>query len=216
MKFKAVVFDLDGTLLDSLDDLADSMNAVLEKNEYPVHDAEAYKYFVGDGMRTLVKRAFPEDKRDDLNVDIGLADIRDEYSRRWNNKTRPYKGIIEMLDKLSDKNLKLSVLSNKADDFTKLIVEKLLPCHKFNLVYGERPGIPKKPDPKGALEIAHALDVMPSECLYLGDTGVDMKTAVSAGMYPVGVLWGFRKAEELIDSGARILIADPAAILDIL
>jgi len=215
MKFKAVVFDLDGTLLDTLDDLADSMNSVLKKNGYPVHDTEAYKSFIGNGMRALVIRAFPENMRDDVNVDIGLADMRDEYSRRWSNKTRPYNGMIETLEKLSDKNLKLCVLSNKADEFTKLMIKKFFPSQKFSLVYGERPGIPKKPDPQGALEIAHKLGIMPSECLYLGDSGVDMQTAVSAGMYPVGVLWGFRKAEELVSNGARILVAEPSAILDI-
>lgn len=216
MKFKAVVFDLDGTLLDTLEDLADSMNSVLVAHNYPAHEVEKYKYFVGDGMRTLVQRTFPEGKKDDENVEAGLTAMKEEYARRWNNKTRPYVGITEMLNGLTAGGIKLSVLSNKADHFTKLMVGKLLPDWHFDLVFGERQGIPKKPDPAGALEIAEALGIPPEECLYLGDTGVDMKTAVSAGMYPLGVLWGFRKAEELVENGARILIADPVTLLDLL
>jgi phosphoglycolate phosphatase len=216
MKFKAVVFDLDGTLLDTLDDLADSVNSVLAANNYPTHDVENYKYFVGDGMRTLMQRTLPEGKRDNESIEAGLSAMRDEYAKRWNNKTRPYEGITEMLKRLGDKGLKLSVLSNKADHFSKLMVENFFPdCH-FELVFGERQGVPKKPDPAGAVEIADKLGVLPNECLYLGDTGVDMKTAVAAGMYPVGVLWGFRKAEELVKNGAKVLITDPATILDLL
>lgn len=216
MKFKAVVFDLDGTLLDTLNDLADSMNSVLAKYNYPIHEVDAYKYFIGNGVRNLVQRTLPESKQDAENVDRGLSAMREEYSNRWNNKTKPYKGIAEMLNALVDRGLKITVLSNKSDDFTKLMVGKLLPDWNFELVFGERQGILKKPDPAGALEIAHTLGVHPRDCLYLGDTGVDMKTAVSAGMYPVGVLWGFRKAEELVENGARVLIADPAAVIDLL
>jgi phosphoglycolate phosphatase len=216
MKFKAVVFDLDGTLLDTLDDLADSMNSVLAGQNYPTHDVEAYKYFVGNGMRNLVERTFPEDKRDNANIDRGLAAMRAEYANRWNNKTKPYAGIAELLDALVGNGLKVAVLSNKADDFTKLMVHNLLPDWNFELVFGERKGIPKKPDPSGAMEIARTLGVQPRECLYLGDTGVDMKTAVSAGMYPVGVLWGFRKAEELVENGARVLIDKPIRLIDLL
>lgn len=215
MKFKAAVFDLDGTLLDTLDDLADSVNSVLAAYNYPIHGVEKYKYFVGDGMRTLMQRTLPEGKRDDQSVEAGLSAMRDEYAKRWNSKTRPYEGIMEMLKGLGDRGVKLSVLSNKADHFSKLMVENFFPdCH-FELVFGERQGIPKKPDPAGAAEIAERLGVLPYECLYLGDTGVDMKTAVSAGMYPVGALWGFRKAEELVENGAKVLIANPVTFLDL-
>ena len=216
MKFKAVLFDLDGTLLDTLDDLADSMNSVLERFGYPTHEVAAYKYFVGKGFRNLVHNTFPEYARDDAAIERGISAMREEYAKRWDNKTKPYPGINSLLDALTQKGLKIAILSNKADDFTNRIVKKLLPDWHFELVYGERTGIPRKPDPSGALEIAQKLGVQPCECLYLGDTGVDMKTAVSAGMYPVGVLWGFRKAEELAADGARVLIADPAATLDLL
>lgn len=216
MKFKAVIFDLDGTLLDTIDDLANSMNAVLERAGYPIHTAEIYKYFVGNGMRNLVKRALPDSKRDDKTIDHVLAEMKQEYGKRWDEKTCPYNGIPELLDKLSEKGLKLAVLSNKADEFTKLVVAKFLPQWHFEAVIGEGNGVPKKPDPAGAKMITKQLDIKPEEILYLGDTNVDMITATSAGMYAVGVLWGFRKADELIEGGARLLIPIPAALLDIL
>lgn len=216
MKFKAVLFDLDGTLLNTIDDLANSMNAVLERSGHPTHGIEAYKYFVGDGMRNLVKRALPEDRRDDGTIDRSLAEMKQEYSRRWDDRTQPYEGIPELLDALSENNLKLAVLSNKADEFTKLIIAKLLPRWHFEAVMGETAGVPKKPDPAGAIRISRQLGIKPEEFLYLGDTDVDMKTAASTGMYAVGVLWGFRKADELVKGGARILIPRPCALLDLL
>jgi len=216
MRFKAVIFDLDGTLLDTIEDLADSMNNVLSRRRYPVHDINAYKYFVGNGLRELVRRAFPEDARRDENIDRGLSEMREEYGKRWSSKTKPYKGIDALLNGLAGKGLKMAVLSNKADDFTKQMIRKFLPDWHFGLVLGERSGVPRKPDPAGALEIAGTLGIQPEDCLYLGDTGVDMRTAISAGMYPVGVLWGFRKAEELVENGARLLITSPAVLLDLL
>jgi phosphoglycolate phosphatase len=216
MKYKAVIFDLDGTLLDTIEDLGDSMNSVLEKHGYPVHDLKAYKYFVGNGMRNLVLRALPEDRRDSASVDQGLIEMRGEYSRRWAEKTRPYPGIPALLDALTEKGMKLAVLSNKLDKFSKDIVKKLLPDWSFYPVYGEREGVPIKPDPAGALEIAEILGLNPEEFLYLGDTGIDMKTAAAAGMYAIGVLWGFRDAEELEKNGANTIIADPLEVLKLL
>lgn len=216
MKFKAVIFDLDGTLLDTLDDLADSMNAVLAESGYPIHEAEAYKYFVGDGLRKLTERCLPEGHRSTLEIDTSLEQLRKEYEKRWDNKTKPYKGIPELLDTLTEKGLKIAVLTNKADEFAGRVVKKLLPDWSFDAVVGEKPSFPKKPDPAGALLIAEHFGVPCSEFLYIGDTDVDMKTAVSAGMYAVGALWGFRKADELVEGGARLLIPRPLALLDLL
>jgi phosphoglycolate phosphatase len=216
MKFKAAVFDLDGTLLDTLEDIADSMNSVLLKHGHPIHDVEPYKYFVGDGFRNLVFRALPESMRSDPYVDNCYSEVREEYAKRWNNKTKAYDGISEMLDELSYRGLKLSVLSNKSDDFAKLMIKQLLPHWRFYPVYGERYGIPKKPDPAAAVEISGILGVRPDECLYLGDTGVDMTTAVSAGMFAVGVLWGFRKADELLANGANMLVREPLEVLKLI
>mgnify|MGYP000885794739 CR=1 FL=1 len=216
MKFKAVIFDLDGTLLNTLEDLANSMNAVLSKLGLPLHNTEKYKYFVGTGLRNLVRKALPEEKQDDVTVDSCLAAMREEYSRRWADKTRPYDGIPELLDELTKRNIKMSILSNKAHEFTELIVDKFLSKWRFEAVFGERPSVPKKPDPTAALEIARLLAVPPGEFLYLGDSGTDMKTANEAGMYAVGVLWGFRKEEELTANGARAVISKPADLIGLL
>lgn len=216
MKFKAVLFDLDGTLLDTLDDLADSMNAVLAASGYPVHEVEAYKYFVGNGLRNLTEKCLPEGHRSMLEIDDRLAQLRKEYEARWDNKTKPYKGIPELLDTLAKKDVKMAILTNKADEFAGRVVKKLLPDWSFQAVIGEKPTLPKKPDPSGAVRIAELFGIPCSEFLYLGDTNVDMKTAVSAGMYAVGALWGFRKADELVEGGARVLIPEPLALLDLL
>lgn len=216
MKFKAVLFDLDGTLLDTLDDLADSMNAVLAASGYPVHEVEAYKYFVGNGLRNLTERCLPEGRRSAPEIDGHLAEMRREYEIRWDKKTKPYQGIPELLDALTEKGVKIAILSNKADEFAGRVVEKLLPRWIFEAVVGEKPSMPKKPDPAGAIAIAGQLGIPCGEFLYLGDTNVDMRTAVSAGMYAVGALWGFRKADELAEGGARVLLPEPLALLDLL
>ncbi len=218
MTFEAVIFDLDGTLLDTIEDLGDSMNSVLAEKGYPIHDSEAYKYFVGDGMRELARRALPEDKRSANEIDNTAAAMTAGYTKGWANKTVPYPGIDKLLDSLGEKGIKCAVLSNKPDALTKQVIEKLLSGWSFYPIFGERQavGIPKKPDPAGALEIAQILNIQPHECLYLGDTGVDMKTANAAGMYAVGALWGFRKANELLENGAKKLAAKPQEILELL
>lgn len=217
MNYRAILFDLDGTLLDTLEDLADSMNSVLRRSGFPEHELYAYKYFVGDGMLNLVRRAVPENARTDESlVAACLASMKEEYGRRWKEKTRPYPGVPEMLDALGQKGVKMVVLSNKPHEFTQLTVTTLLPRWKFDAVFGERPSVPRKPDPAGALEIAAAIDVRPAEFLYLGDTSTDMITANAAGMYPVGALWGFRTAEELTASGAKTLIREPSGLLHLL
>lgn len=216
MTYEAVLFDLDGTLLDTLRDLADSMNSALKSMGFPSHDVEKYKYFVGDGMYNLVLRTLPPNIREETIIKKCLVKMEDEYSKRWADTTRPYKGIPELLDRLDGLGLKKAVLSNKPHDFTKLIVDKLLSKWSFDTVLGQREGVPKKPDPAAALEIVDKLDIPPEKFLYLGDTNTDMKTANAAGMYAVGVLWGFREADELIENGARVLIKSPMDLLDIL
>ena len=214
MIYKAVLFDLDGTLLDSVRDLADSMNSALEKYGCPVHGVEAYKYFVGNGMRKLVKRAIPEKLRDDENIEKFLNCMREEYKKRCFDHTVPYDGIPEMLDEFDKRGFIKTILSNKPDEYTKLIVKKLLPDWEFAIVNGAKPDIPIKPDPEGAKRIAEEISVSPEEFVYLGDTSIDMKTAVASGMFPVGVLWGFRGADELKSSGAKILIQKPMELFN--
>jgi len=212
--FEAVIFDLDGTLLDTLEDLARAMNRVLEQSGLPVHPVENYKLLVGDGVENLVRRALPEPMRDPQTVSRAMAAMRLEYSKAWAASTRPYPGVAELLDGLRARRIPMAVLSNKPDDFTKRMVATMLPSWQFQLVLGERTGIPRKPDPGGALEISSSMGIDPAGFLYLGDTDTDMRTAVAAGMYPVGALWGFRTARELLSSGARRLLKRPQDLLE--
>jgi phosphoglycolate phosphatase len=215
MDFKGVVFDLDGTLVNSLDDIADSMNAVLQGRGFPVHEVDAYKMFIGNGIRNLVRVTLPESNRDEPTTAACHEQMVELYERNCLNKTKPYDGIIELLNELQARGLKLSVFSNKADAFTNRIVRALLPdC--FEIVLGLRPDAPKKPDPWGALHIAEKLGLRPGEFLYIGDSNIDMQTAGNAGMVPVGALWGFRSREELLAGGAEHLIAHPMDLLKLL
>jgi phosphoglycolate phosphatase len=216
LKYPGIIFDLDGTLLDTIEDLADSMNQVLTDLGFPTHTLGAYKYFVGEGVEALIRRALPEDQLRPELLDHCLGALREEYSRRWENKTRPYAGIPDLLDHLTGMGLKMAILSNKLDHFTRIMVASLLPRWKFDPVFGARPAVPKKPDPAGALEIAEALHLTPDHFIYLGDTGIDMKTASAAGMVPIGVLWGFRPADELRDQGAKWLIEKPADLISLI
>lgn len=211
------MLDLDGTLLDTLEDLADSMNSTLVRFGFPVHEVQKYRYFVGDGMENTIIRCLPDSaKNDPPLISRCLEVMRQTYRSNWNVKSRPYPGIPELLDALTARGLKMAVLSNKSQEMTQKAVEGLLPAWRFDAVIGERPSIPRKPDPSSALEIANRLGVEPAAFLYLGDTGTDMKTANGAGMYAVGALWGFRDAEELLANGAKKLIAKPAELLELL
>ncbi len=214
--YRAVLFDLDGTLLDTLEDLATAANRALASRGLPDHPQAAYRHFVGDGLRSLVERILPETRRGLEDVQATMAAFEREYARNWHERTAPYPGIASMLDRLSEVGLRLAILSNKPDGFTRLCVERLLPDWTFEPLVGQRPGVPKKPDPAAALAIAAHLDLRPEQVLYVGDTATDMRTASAAGMDSVGVLWGFRAEEELRQAGARWLIAEPGELLAIL
>ncbi len=213
MKPKAVISDLDGTLLDTIDDLADSMNAVLRRFGQPEHPVEAYHTFVGDGVHMLIRRAFPEGFLNDSRMTEAIAAMREEYLARFDAKTRPYPGIEEMLTGLFEREIPVAILSNKQHEFTRLTVARLLPGFPFPAVVGAKEGVPRKPDPTSALDLARRLHVLPSEVLYIGDTNTDMETGVAAGFLPIGVLWGFRGESELRASGAALVIADPTCLL---
>ena len=209
MTYKAVLFDLDGTLLDTLEDLADSTNRMLGQLGFPEHPVAAYRYFVGNGMANLVERVLPEKERSESVIKQALQLFQEDYQGNWKTKTRPYDQVPEMLDRLQEKGLTFTILSNKPDKFTQLCVAELLPQWNFEIVQGQKEGIPRKPNPAGAFEIAKTLDIPPEEFLYLGDTATDMKTAVAAGMFAGGVLWGFRERDELLEHGAQQLFEQP-------
>ncbi len=213
MNFKAVIFDLDGTLLNTLEDIAEATNIVLRDLGYREHDLQAYKYFVGNGIESLIKRALPESERNKKNLHHCVELMMSEYARRWTHKSRPYPGISELLESFISSGYQLNILSNKADEATQQIVAELLPRRRFNTILGATGVIPKKPDPTAALKIAEQCGTAPRETLFLGDTSIDMQTACASGMYGIGVLWGFRPAEELIAGGARMLINKPQDLL---
>lgn len=207
---RAVVFDLDGTLLDSLDDLAAATNRTLAAAGYPTHAPEAYKSFIGDGVTQLVRRATPAEV-DDAAIPALVERLRTDYAQNWRNKTKPYAGIEQTLAELAARGLKLGVLSNKPHDFTLLMVRYFFPTIGWAAIAGGRPGVALKPDPEAARAICEELGVVAEEAALVGDSGMDMAAASRASMLAVGALWGFRTEEELRAHGAALLVAEPAA-----
>jgi len=211
-RFRAVLFDLDGTLADTLVDLANAVNYALSTLGCPTHPVAAYRYFVGDGARNLILRSLPENRVS--LADQALALMREHYEAHCFDNTRVYPGIRELLAALRGRTL--AVLSNKPDAFTRRMVAHYFPDKPFAAVRGQVAHLPIKPDPTMALQMASELGIPPSEWVYLGDTSTDMRTAHAAGMFAVGVLWGFRDREELLAAGAQQLVARPEEVLRLL
>jgi len=212
LPYRAIIFDLDGTLLDTLEDLGLSVNAVLKEHGYPAHPLQAYRYFIGDGVEALVKRALPPaaaDKPGQAQLNELVEAAREEYRRRWADHTRVYPEVPELLDFLEERKIPKAIFSNKPHEFTVLTVQQLLGPWHFEMVQGAVPGLPRKPDPAGVLAVARKLEVEPRQVVYLGDSRIDMEAAAAAGMYPVGALWGFRDAAELREGGAKMLAQSP-------
>lgn len=216
MTYKAIIFDLDGTLLDSLGGIAEATNQLLKELGYPVFKVDDYRYFVGKGIEELFINTIPKDKLASHSMEALINDYRDIYNRVWPQSTRPYDGITELLDALVEREIPMSILSNKSQSFTERMVEELLPGYPFFKVWGHRPGVPLKPNPKSARAIAKELGVPVREFLFVGDTAVDMKTGKNAGMASVGVLWGFRDYGELFENGADAITSSPDTILKII
>ena len=211
MSVKAVLFDLDGTLLNTIDDLANAVNYALNKEGYPTHDVEKFKYFVGNGTDLMIKRALPEDKKDMAYVEKLKPIYVQYYDAHSDIFTRPYDGILELLKELKEKGIKLAVVSNKIDCMTQLVIEQYFP-DTFDFVSGQKDGYAVKPDPDLALLATEKLGVKPSDCLFVGDTGVDAATGKNAGIFTVGVLWGFRDEAELLENGANAIISKPSEL----
>lgn len=212
MRFLAIMFDLDGTLLDTLEDIAVSMNEALKRNGFPAHAVEGYRMMVGGGIDDLARRAVPREAGEGAAGRVA-ADMREEYSRRWADTTRPYPGIRQLLDGLSLAGVRRSVLSNKPDGFTVKLCERFFRPGDFDIVRGSVEGVPKKPDPAAALAIAKTMGIEPARFIYLGDSGSDMKTAIAAGMYPAGALWGFRGEDEIAAAGAKAMLKQPEDVI---
>lgn len=216
MTYDAVIFDLDGTLLDTLADIGDAVNKALQDRGFPSHPIEKYREFIGDGSRLLVTRALPADQRTENIISECLEAYSEAYGRNFANATRIYDGIPKLMDELTRRHVRLSVLSNKQHDLTVKCVNHFLSNWHFDAVLGLRHSVPRKPDPTGALKIAAAIGVPCAKIAFLGDSGTDMETARAAGMLPVGVSWGMRSETELESSGAAVIIDHPVKALDIL
>lgn len=213
---QAIMFDLDGTLLDTLHDLAQAANRALDTLGFPTHPVEDYRYHVGDGVEKLIKRILPADSLETATIAEGCRLMRLNYAQCWAENSAPYPGVPELLTALTERQLPMAILSNKPDDFTREMVQTLLPDWPFVIVRGAHSGVPIKPDPSSAYDILTQLNLAPGSCLYLGDTNTDMKTAVNAGMFPVGALWGFREENELRNAGASALAKHPLDIIPLL
>ena len=211
---RAVLFDLDGTLADTLADLANATNWALAQLGCPTHPTDSYRYKVGDGARELCGRALPTDKQG--LVDEVLRLMRQHYDQHCFDLTTLYDGIPALISALAGRRHRLAVLSNKPDDFTKRMIAHYFRLSPFDIVRGQLPNVPLKPDPTAALQIAQELGIPPAQWLYLGDTNTDMRTARGAGMHPVGVLWGFRDRTELVENGAEHIVAKPEDVLTLL
>jgi phosphoglycolate phosphatase len=213
---RAVVFDLDGTLLDTLSDIASAMNTVLSRNGLPVHEVDAYRTMVGSGFETLARRALPAEKApDDALVTEIAGQLREAYEAQPVVRTRPYDGVRTLLAGIAERRLPMAVLSNKADALVQRIVAEFFAPGLFAVVQGMRDDVPAKPDPTSALAIARHIGVSPPGVVYLGDSDVDMHTATNAGMRAVGAGWGFRGATELREAGAEIVIDAPLDLMGI-
>ncbi|MDR0511394.1 MAG: HAD family hydrolase [Rikenellaceae bacterium] len=213
---RLVIFDLDGTLVDTIADLAVSVNHALAQCGYPCHSVEEYKYLVGSGVDRLIERAMPPSERCAENVRLVKAAFLPHYDRHNTDRSRPYEGIVQLLGGLQARGVMMAVASNKYHAATEKIIGHFFPTTDFVAVFGQREGVPAKPDPAVVLEIMDLAGVSPAQTLYVGDSGVDMATAAAAGVDPVGVTWGFRPREELEASAAGTIVDRTEEILALL
>lgn len=210
---RLIVFDLDGTLLNSLEDLADSANWVLEQHGFPTHPVDAYRYFVGDGVRKLIERILPQEERTEARIEQCRQEFVAYYKVHMEDKTSVYEGITELLVELKNRGLKIAVATNKVHIAVKPLMEKYFPEIRFDSMIGQREGIPVKPAPQIMYDILKETGCSASEALHVGDTATDMQLAHNAGVTPVGVLWGYRLLKELQEAGAKFIIEKPKELL---
>ncbi len=217
MSLKAVIFDLDGTLLNTIDDLADAMNSVLVQKGFSKHPVKDYRSFVGDGIDNLVKRALPiYFRHNDEIIQECVKLMKHEYESLWNKKSEIYNGIAVLLDNFEAAKFKICIYSNKSNEFVHKIVKHYFSKWDFRFVVGAKKNSPLKPDPSVIEEMLIGMGITKDECLYIGDTDTDMKTGKNAGLFTIGALWGFREEQELIEAGADFCAAKPEDIIDFL
>ena len=212
---KLVIFDLDGTLLNTIEDLGNAANYALSMNGYPTHSLASYPFFVGNGVRNLIRKALPDDARTDSIIDSLLKDFKEYYNEHNTDCTKPYDGIVELLRKLQDNGVKMAVASNKYQQATEKIIASYFGDIDFVAVYGQRDGVNVKPDPSVVFSILADAKVPKSDVLYVGDSGVDMETARRACVDSVGVTWGFRSEKELNEYHADRIVNKVSDIFDI-
>ncbi len=213
MSKQLAIFDLDGTLLDTVADLANATNQALAKYGYPTHPTEAYYRFVGNGINKLFARALPEEARTEENVQRIRTLFIPYYNEHNADDSHPYPGIVELLTQLQSQGIQLAVASNKYQQATAKLVGHFFPNIRFAAVYGQREGVPIKPDPTIVNDILSETGISRAHTLYIGDSGVDMQTARNASVESVGVTWGFREEEELRTNGATHIIHNAKDIL---
>ncbi|MBR3451900.1 MAG: HAD family hydrolase [Muribaculaceae bacterium] len=212
---KLVIFDLDGTLLNTIEDLGQAANYALERNGYATHSMASYPYFVGNGVRRLVTRVLPEDARDDENVDRVLGDFMKYYDEHCIDYTKPYNGMPELLQDLRDMGVMMAVASNKYQQAVSKIIPHYFPDINFIAIEGQKDGVNVKPDPSIVFSILAQARVPKADALYIGDSGVDMETARRACIDSVGVTWGFRSKKELVEYQADVIVNNPVDIVGI-
>lgn len=213
--YQACIFDLDGTLADTVVSIANVANQILERFDLPAQPVDDYKYHAGDGGDVLMERCMRAAGSDLSHLAEGQKLYREIFAKNPLYKVTAFDGIRETLEELKRREVKLAVLSNKPSEATELAIKGLFGEDTFEIVQGLKPGMKRKPDPSGALLIAEKLQVKPENCMYIGDTNTDMQTGKAAGMYTIGVLWGFRDRKELEENHADRIIAKPEELLAI-
>ncbi|MBN2531702.1 MAG: HAD-IA family hydrolase [Spirochaetales bacterium] len=214
MIYRAAIFDLDGTLLNTLDDIADSCNQVLKAAGFPTHPVPEYKNFVGRGIAYLVKAALPGNSLTDAAMEKLIKEMRAEYSKNCLQKTKPYPGVIETLAELSARAVRISILSNKPQDLVEFMVKELLSQFRFNTIMGVNNRFPCKPDPESTLYLVKQMKSPPEKTVFIGDSDIDILTAKNAGIDSIAVAWGFRPPDVLKSAGAEIIINRPGELLE--
>ena len=213
MSFSLAIFDLDGTLLDTVGDIGSAANRVLIEAGYPPHPLTAYRQFVGSGVAVLFERALPKESANPYVIDNCISRFEREYETCWNRDTVPYDGIGDLLDHFLSLGLRLAVLSNKPDSFAKKCVREYFTDYRFEPILGQRPDVPRKPDPTAVREIMQYHQVGAEQVFFVGDSEIDIQTAQNAGVFSIGVSWGYRPASALVDMGVDLLAEEPGDLL---